>query len=156
MLAHRLLAATLVVLSISAQADDCVVSTSPPDRLITLQGVAKNDNYADTGVFTVSFSNGDQILAEYGTCELALSAHYLMQSTNKPDTKVIEEFLAAVIPMQTQIAQLVEQLKAAQPLNLNQPVHLKGTSDSHTLVLKSGTSPFFQFELHYRWQAPLH
>jgi len=161
MLLRYFFATTLTLLAACTYAEECLVTTLPPERLTNLPEAVDSNNYTDTGVLNVSFANGDQILAEYGTCELSLNAHYLIRATTTPDTQLVQRFVTALTPRadvqdESKVNELVKQLKAKQPLVLDEPIELTGTTDTHTLVLKKSSSPLFTFVLHYRWQAPLH
>ena len=159
MLLRYFFAIALVVLATCTYAEECLVSTLPPEGLTTLPNVVNSNNTTDTGMLNVAFANGDQILAEYGTCELALSAHYLIRATTPPNTQLIQRFVTALVPgadTPREGDSVVKQLTTKLPLALDQPIKLTGPTDAHTLVLTQSASPLFAFELHYHWQAPLH
>lgn len=142
----------LATLATTAHAEDCMVSTDPPARLSTLPDVMQHTD--KSGVYQVTFAGGDLILAKYGTCELALSAHYLLRTD--ASLKNIEDFLAAVVPAQGQAASLVQQLQEKGPLSSGQSVSLEGENDGHLLSIQPASSPLFKTVVHYRWQAPQH
>lgn len=157
MLLRGLIASLLLFFAAITQAEDCLVSTLPPERLASLPQIKAATNNDELGLYHVAFTNGDQILAHYGTCELALNAHYLLRQTSEPEFQQIAEYLAALVPSKARGPELVAQLNSSQALALNRPLQLKGAADdAHVLTLKSATSPLFAFELHYQWLPPLH
>ncbi|TVZ38678.1 hypothetical protein P886_3055 [Alteromonadaceae bacterium 2753L.S.0a.02] len=137
-------------------ADDCLVSTLPPEKLSTLPGVNRVEHNEESGSYITSFDNGDQILSRYGTCELALDVHYLFRTSQNPSIEALKKIIAATIPGQQQVAIILNQLDDLQPVPRNSTIELKGLNDSHTLMLMDSSSPLFVTELHYQWNPPLH
>ena len=157
---HSLLILVLICLVPPvSHGNDCLVSTLPPAAVDHYPGVVESKINKKKGYYVATLKNGDQLMAYFAPCELALRAHYFLQS--KLSAAELNEltglFLANVLPAQGDREAILKQFHdQAGEADLILGIVLKGINDSHKISISESQSSFFEKEIHYEWQPPLH
>jgi hypothetical protein len=141
-----------------SHAQDCMVSTAPPEVIEQFPGIETDKLNKEKGYYSASLENGDQILVYFAPCDLALRGHYLWRHT--PDSETLREtirlFVSYMVPAQPDKEKVARQLREKGDINVNQSVTLQGRGDKHKITLQDSSSTMFVKELHYEWLPPRH
>lgn len=155
---HTALLALLWIVPQLAYANDCLTSTNPPHIIGNFPGIVDEKLDSDNGVYLASLENGDQLMAHFAQCGLALRGHYLLRSEHSEEDRKakITLFLSRILPSQHGADKVVAQFETRQETDFKEGVILQGQNDEHKLTISAAKSPLFSHEVHYEWLPPQH
>lgn len=153
----RLLTLTfLAALSGIATADECLVSTNPPELIESYPGVSEQRYAPDEGEYSAILENGDLIMVRYGRCELFMTSSYFSkaesidQSTIAIWAKSLISSSAARDSIELEISTHGDSFSPGDELIVDVG------NGSHSIVFVPSESPYFAASARYRWIPPEH
>ncbi|MDH5178993.1 MAG: hypothetical protein OEZ39_08330 [Gammaproteobacteria bacterium] len=148
----------LTIFSLSAHAEECMVSTDARALLKGAPGVKAEKLLADEGRYSAVLNNGDTLVAQFATCSLGTSVHYFV--VKQPDDKqlndLVSNLLSRILPSEAVVQKVLPQLKGKKAAEFSQGVVLEGMNDQHQIKVMPSTSPVFATVIQYSWIPPEH
>lgn len=153
----RLLALILIsALSHSVAADDCTVSTDPPDLSRSSLPVSNQHSDPSQGLHSAILESGDLILIRYGRCELSKSSWYFSK-TSEINSANFKAWAQMVIVTEGDVEALGQQMKnAGSPLQPGNELTVQSGADHHSFTITLPGTPLFSAAAFYNWTPPPH
>lgn len=153
----RLLTFTfLAALGGIATADDCLVSTNPPELIESYPGVSEQHFAPDEGKYSAILGNGDLIMLRYGRCELAMTSSYFSLAESIDQT-TITTWASSLISSSAERESMEREISAhGASFSPGDKLIVDAGNGSHSIVLVPSESPYFSVSARYKWIPPEH
>jgi hypothetical protein len=146
----------LTVMSGPSHGEGCLASTDARPVMSTSPELQSEKLIADTGKYSAVLNNGDIVLANFATCELGMSAHYLSRSALNAEERMarVKMFFTRILPSEAAVSKVIPQLANLNGNNFDKAVVLEGLGDQHQIIIKPSASPLYKLDIQYYWIPP--
>lgn len=153
---HLLTFTLLVTLSTTTVAEDCLVSTNPPQLVESYPGVAEQHSDPEQGLYSAILENGDLIMLRYGRCELLKKSDYFSRSETISQTSLAT--WAGHLIASSSAVESFEQKITGHGTNFRpgDELLIEDGNGSHSIMIVPSESPYFRVTARYEWIPPKH